>query len=125
MSGLIEFAAFLHNRFAVALIALAVILGLWGSFQLLAARAVSGGYRTSYLAMTGLTAVQGLAGMAALTQFRPRELLHFVYGLFAVAFLPGAYVYAGRGSRLREAATLAIACWIVAIAYARGFTTGR
>ncbi len=125
-----QLAAFLHQRFSIALIAFAVILGLWGSFQFLTARRVSPGFRSSYLLMVGLTAVQGAAGLATFaTGARPHRLLHVVYGIFAIAFLPGVYAYAGRGatagSRAREAAFLAAACWIVAVAYGRGVTTGR
>jgi hypothetical protein len=120
---------FLHQRLAVALIAYALILGLWGSYRFLRYRAVTGAYRSSYLLMSGLTAAQCLAGLAAyLAGSRPRETLHLVYGLFAIAFLPGVFAYAsrdGRANRPREAAFLAAASWIVLIAFARGFTTGR
>jgi hypothetical protein len=47
-----------------------------------------------------------------------------VYGIFAVIFLPGAYLYAHGGSKRREAVILAGASWIVAIAYLRGISTG-
>jgi hypothetical protein len=116
--------ALLHNRFGVALLVFSAVLGAWGSFQFARRRAVSGGFRSSYLTMIGLTAVQGVAGLVALTAFRPQELLHVVYGAFAILFLPGVYFYAGRGNAAREAAFLAAACWIVAIAFGRGILTG-
>ena len=50
--------------------------------------------------------------------------LHIVYGIFAVLFLPGLYFYAHGGSRSREAVFLAGACWVVAVAYFRGISTG-
>ncbi|MDQ6899905.1 MAG: hypothetical protein M3072_10435 [Candidatus Dormibacteraeota bacterium] len=116
---------FLHQRFAIALILLAVILGLWGGFQFLTRRQVSGGFRSAYLLMIGLTAVQGLAGLLIFALgLRPREILHIVYGIFAIAFLPGVYFYAARGTKLREAFLMPFGCWIVAIAYGRGFLTG-
>ena len=117
--------AFLHDRLAVALILFAVLLGLWGSFQFLRSRSLSPGFRSAYLLMLALTAVQGAAGVLAFSAYRPRELLHVLYGLFALLFLPGVYLYAGRGPRPREAAFLAAACWIVAVAYGRGILTGR
>jgi hypothetical protein len=55
---------------------------------------------------------------------RPSELLHLVYGVFAVIFLPGAYVYAQGGTPRREAVILAGAAWVVSIAYFRGIATG-
>jgi heme A synthase len=86
---------------------------------------VSGGFRSSYLIMTGLTALQGLLGLAVLVAGgQPKELLHIVYGIFATLFLPGAYLYAHGGSKRREALILGGAAWIVAIAYFRGIATG-
>lgn len=114
----------LHGRLGIALLVFAVLLGSWGSFSFLRHRSVSGGFRSSYLLMVGLTAVQGLLGLVSLTASRPHEILHVVYGAFAVLFLPSVYFYAGRGPRPREAAFLATACWVVAIAYGRGIITG-
>ena len=47
-----------------------------------------------------------------------------VYGIFAVLFLPGAYLYARGGNARREALILAGASWIVTIAFFRGISTG-
>ena len=116
--------AFLHNRLGIALLVFAALLGAWGSIQFFRGRAVSGGFRSSYLLMIGLTAVQGVLGLISLTTFRPHELLHVVYGAFAILFLPSVYFYAGRGAQAREAAFLAAACWVVAIAFGRGILTG-
>jgi len=116
--------AFLHMRFALALILFAAALGVWGTVSFMRRREVSGGFRSSYLLMIALTAVQGAIGLVLITQTRPRELLHVVYGAFAFLFLPGVYFWAGRGSKAREAAFMAAACWIVAIAFGRGILTG-
>jgi FtsH-binding integral membrane protein len=121
----LETLTFFHQRFALALIVLAAVLGLWGSYGYLRHRAVTGGFRSSYLLMIGLTAVQGGLGVVSFALGnRPHELLHVVYGIFAIAFLPGLYFYSARGSREREALLLALSCWIVAVAYARGWFTG-
>lgn len=116
---------FLHTLGARALVAFAVLLGLWGTYAYFRQKSVSGGFRSSYLIMAGLTAVQGLAGLALLVSgHQPQRLLHIVYGVFAVLFLPGAYVWAHGGSKRREAVILAGAAWVVAIAYLRGISTG-
>jgi hypothetical protein len=116
---------FLHTLGARALVAFAVVLGIWGAYGYFRHAQVSGGFRSSYLIMAGLTAVQGLAGLVLLaTGHPPARLLHVVYGIFAVLFLPGAYLYAHGGSKRREAVILAGASWIVAIAYLRGISTG-
>lgn len=115
---------FLHNRLALALMLFAVVLGLWGSLSFVTRKQVSPGFRSSYVLMIVLTAIQGLLGLVLIAVARPDNLLHVVYGAFAFLFLPGIYLWAGRGGRAREAAFLAAACWIVAIAYWRGFSTG-
>lgn len=116
---------FLHGFGARALLAYAVALGIWGTYRYFRNQELGGGFRASYLIMAGLTALQGLLGLATfLLGARPTELLHVVYGIFAVIFLPGAYLYAQGGSRRREAVILAGAAWIVSIAYFRGIATG-
>ena len=116
---------FLHGIGARALLIFAVVLALWGTYQYFRKAEVSGGFRSSYLVMAGLTAVQGLVGLAAFAfGGRPTELLHLVYGVFAVIFLPGAYLCAHGGTRRREAVILAGAAWVVSIAYFRGIATG-
>lgn len=117
---------FVHQLGARALVVYAVVLGVWGGYLYFRRAALTGGFRASFLIMAGLTAVQGLAGLAVFLTARPSDfnLLHIVYGVFAVLFLPGAYLYAQNGTKRREAVILAGAAWIVAIAYLRGFATG-
>ena len=117
--------AFIHDRLAIALVLMAILLGLLGGYQFLRHRKLSGGFRSGYLLMAALVVIQGIAGALALaTGGHPRELLHIVYGIFAVVFLPGIYVYSRDRKPDTEAAILAAACWIVVIAYLRGFSTG-
>ncbi len=118
--------ALLHNRLALGLLVFAALLGLWGTISLLRSRRISPGYRSSFLALIALTAVQGLLGATTfLGGNRPHQILHIVYGLFAIVFLPGAYVYSARRRPDQEATILAVACWVVAIAFGRGITTGH
>ncbi|HKV87817.1 MAG TPA: hypothetical protein VJT78_07460 [Candidatus Dormibacteraeota bacterium] len=116
---------FAHAYGARVLLALGVVLGVWGTYQYFRRSAVSPGFRSSYLLMAALAPVQGLLGLITLALGdRPTELLHIVYGVFAVLFLPGAYLYARGGSKRREAVILAGAAWIVSIAFLRGIFTG-
>jgi hypothetical protein len=116
---------FLHGYGARALLIFALALAIWGTYLYFRNRELPGGYRSSYLIMAGLSAVQGLIGLVALAfGARPTELLHIVYGIFAVVFLPGAYVYAQGGTRRRETVIIAGAAWVVSIAYFRGISTG-
>jgi hypothetical protein len=115
----------LHRVGATALVIFAVLLGIWGAYLYFRKSALTGGFRSSFLIMAGLTAVQGLLGLIVfIAGQRPGEILHVVYGVFAVLFLPGVYLYAQGGTKRREAVFLAGASWIVAIAYLRGFATG-
>jgi len=118
--------AFLHAYSARVLVVFAVLLGLWGAFQYFANRPLGGGFRATYLIMAGLVPLQGLLGVAGLLAGNnPREgILHMVYGVFAVLFLPGAYLYAQGGESRRETLILAGASWIVTIAFVRGISTG-
>ncbi|MEO9049186.1 MAG: hypothetical protein ABI334_06210 [Candidatus Dormiibacterota bacterium] len=111
---------------ATALVIFAVLLGIWGTYLYFRNRELPGGYRSAYLIMAGLTAIQGLIGLAALAfGGQPAKgLLHMVYGVFAVLFLPGAYVYAQGGSKRRETVIIAGAAWVVSIAFVRGIFTG-
>lgn len=119
--------SFLHGRLALASIAYSLLLALWATYAYLRTKKVSASFRSAYLLLIALTAVQGLLGAAALlASGHPKTLLHLVYGAFAILFLPGVYLYAGGRNRddAREAALLAAAAWIVLIAYGRGFMTG-
>jgi len=116
---------FLHSLGARALVVYAVLLALWGTYSYFRHDRISGGFRSSFLIMAGLVAVQGaFGGLVFLAAQRPHELLHVVYGFFALLFLPGAYLYAHAGSPRREALVLAGAAWIVAVAFVRGIATG-
>jgi FtsH-binding integral membrane protein len=125
ITGVTDPLAFLHGFGARALLLFAVVLGVWGTYLYFRKHELNGGFRSSFLIMGGLTALQGLIGLVAfITGGRPTELLHLVYGAFAVLFIPGAYFYAQGGTRRREAVILAGAAWIVSIAYFRGIATG-
>lgn len=123
---MLKLTVFLHGRIAIALLVFSFILGVWGFYQFLRHRAVSGGYRSSFLMLAILTGIEDLAGLAVLAAGgRPHDWLHLVYGVFGIIFLPFIYVYTSRGGRDREAAFMSAASWIVLIAFARGFMTGR
>ena len=118
-------AVTLHTLLADALVLYAVVLGIWGTYLYFRREKVTPGFRSSFLGMAGLTVLQSLAGLGTLaTGGHLDNPLHVVYGVFSVLFLPGVYVYAHGGTARREAMFLAGACWIVLIAYLRGFATG-
>lgn len=113
-----------HRYLATVLLIFAVLLAVWGTIQYFRNQRVSGGFRSSFLIMAGVTVLQGLLGLGTLLTGGSPRVLHMVYGAFAVLFLPGAYLYSHGGNQRRETLVLAGACWIVAIAYFRGIATG-
>jgi len=122
---LIDAIVFVHSVLARALLIYAVLLGIWGTYLYFRRAAVTGGFRSSFLILGGVIAVQGVAGLVVLAAgHRPAEILHIVYGVFAVLFIPGVYLYAHGGTPRREAIFLAGAAWIVSVAFFRGFATG-
>ena len=123
---MLQTLAFLHAYGSRVLLVFAILLGLWGAFYYFRNQRLSGGFRSTYLIMAALVPVQGLLGVAALVAGgSAREgILHFVYGVFAVLFVPGAYLYSRGSDARREALVLAGASWIVAIAFFRGMATG-
>ena len=121
-----ELLAALHRISATALLIFAVVLAVWGTYLYFRRAELSGGFRSGFLIVAGLTAVQGFFGLVLLLiGKRPADWpLHIVYGIFAVLFLPGVYFYAQGGTKRREAVFLAGAAWVVAVAYFRGIATG-
>jgi len=120
----LSFLASLHARFGWALLFFAALLGVLGIIDLLRRRQVGGGFRSGFLLLWGLTMAQGLLGAIIFVGGHRPNLLHLVYGAFAVLFLPGVYVYAGGRRAYTEGTILTIAAWVVAIAYGRGIMTG-
>ena len=118
--------SFLHAYGARVLIVFAIVLGLWGAYHYFRNQRLSGGFRSTYLIMAALVPLQGILGVGALISGgNAREgILHFVYGVFSVIFVPGAYLYSRGSDTRREALVLAGASWIVAIAFFRGISTG-
>jgi heme A synthase len=123
---LLSILSTLHRFGGTVLLIYAVLLGVWGSYHYIRNQRVSGGFRSSYLIMAALIPIDGLLGVGALlASGQPREgILHMVYGVFAVLFIPGAYLYSRGGTDRRETLVLAGASWIVAIAFFRGIATG-
>ena len=122
---MLQTLAFLHGLGARVLVVFAVVLGLWGAYLYFRRQRLSGGFRSTYLIMAGVVPLQGLLGVVALLAGgNAREgILHFVYGVFATLFVPGAYAYSRGNDARREALILGGASWIVAIAFFRGIST--
>src|SRR5256885_4277050 len=81
---------FVHQVGARALVAFAVVLGIWGAYLYFRRAALAGGLSSSFLIMARLPAGQGPArpGMF-LSRHPPTPPPHVRYPVFAVLCLPG------------------------------------
>jgi hypothetical protein len=120
---LIDAIVFVHAVLARALLLFAGLLGIWGTYLYFRRSAVTGGFRSSFDPRRAHRRARrrGLVVLAA--GHRPTEILHVVYGIFAVLSSP-----ASTSTRMAEpparGGLLARAAWIVSVAFFRGFATG-
>jgi heme A synthase len=123
--GPLDVVKFLHAVGARALVVFAVVLALWGTYHYIRKRDLPSLFRRAYLGLFGLTALQGLLGLLAFALGdHPTEFVHIAYGIFALIFLPGAYISSSPRPHRNETLILAVALWIVSVAYVRGIVTG-
>jgi len=123
--GPLDAVKFMHSGGARVLVGYAVLLALWGTYHYLRKKDLTSVFRKAYLGLAGLTALQGVFGVVAFALGgRPAEFVHIAYGIFALIFLPGAYLSSAPRPHRNETLILAIAAWVVAVAYVRGIVTG-
>src|SRR5260370_20736782 len=67
---------FVHQVGARALVAFAVVLGVWGAYLYFRRESLTGGFRSSFLIMGRLTPGQGLAGPAGVLPVNPLNKPH-------------------------------------------------
>ncbi|MFI5283438.1 MAG: hypothetical protein ACHQ0J_09950 [Candidatus Dormibacterales bacterium] len=114
-----------HSVSARALVAYAIVLAASGTYLYVRNKDLPGIFRRAYWGLFGLTALQGLLGLLAFALGgRPTEFVHIAYGLFALIFLSGAYISSSPRPHRNETLILAIALWVVTVAYVRGIVTG-
>jgi hypothetical membrane protein len=91
----------LHNGLFRAGLLITVILGIWGLVMYFRRTVPSPGYRASLVLTEGLFIVQGLLGVGLFfTGNRPKDPLHWLYGVLLVIALPVAASYtSGRQDR--------------------------
>lgn len=115
----------LHGLAAQLALVLAVIGAVWVTVLALARREAGSVVLGLLVWVAGIVALAGLLGIVvALTAGPPGDALHVLYGLLAVATLPGAALVArGRAPR-QQVIVLAIALVIQVILVVRLFQTG-
>ena len=122
---MLEVIKSIHSVGGRVLVVYAVLLAVWATYHYIRNRDLTQTFRRAYLLLPGLTALQGLFGVVAfLLGGRPTEFVHIAYGIFALIFLPGAYISSSPRPHRNETLILAIALWVVTVAYVRGIVTG-
>jgi hypothetical protein len=114
----------LHVLVARAMVLYYLLLGLWGLFLAVRRADFDAAYRGALFIGVGLGVVQLLVGVGLfIVGTRPRDDLHYLYGLSVIVTLPLVHQYlAGR----RVAAPLAygLGCLFMMGLSLRGITTG-
>jgi hypothetical protein len=114
----------LHQLIARMLVLYYALVGLWGVALGIGRRPVDGGYRGALILAGGLAVVQALVGLVLLASgLRPRDDLHYLYGLSVIVALPLVHQYLA-GRRVPAALVYGLACLFMVGLALRGITTG-
>ena len=115
---------FLHQRFALVIVAYCLIVGLWGLGLFLIGRQPVGGFLGALVLAEGVGILQDVIGLILLaTGKRPHDLLHLLYGVVIVLTLPFVWSISDRGTTRRDSLYLGMAMiFLVGIAL-RAITT--
>ncbi len=102
------------------------LVGLWGVVQGIRRKPLDGSYRGALILAEGLGIIQLLVGVLLLfvVSARPRDDLHYLYGLSVVVTLPIVNQYLA-DRRLPAPLAYGLGCLFMAGLAIRGITTGR
>jgi hypothetical protein len=114
----------LHQLIARSFVLYCALVGLWGLVLGIRKAPLDGTYRGALFIAGGLGLVQALVGVGlVLSGLRPRDDLHYLYGLSVIVTLPlVAQILANR--RWRATLVYGIACLFMMGLGIRGITTG-
>ena len=114
----------LHDLIARALVLYFALVGLWGLFLTLRRQPANSAFQGALVIALVLGVVQALVGVLLLiTGGRPRDDLHYLYGLSIIVALPLVQQYVSKRSVARPLAYGLTALFMMGLAI-RGCTTG-
>jgi hypothetical protein len=94
-----------HAALYNTLLLLYLGLTVWALFFIATSRAVDGAFRSTYVLGVVAAIIQGVAGVALyLSDYRPAQSFHYLYGISLVVFTGAGYAFADRASDTRREA---------------------
>jgi hypothetical protein len=94
-----------HSALYNTLLILYLGLTVWALFFIATSRAVDGAFRSTYVLGIVAAVLQGAAGVALyLSDYRPAQNFHYLYGISLVVFTGAGYAFADRASDSRREA---------------------
>lgn len=115
----------MHGLVAQVALVLALVIATAATVLALTRRATGSFFLAGALwtgLVVGLAAVLGVG--VAITDHAPRDPLHIVYGVLAIAVVPGAAIVAGDRAGRRQSVVWAIGGIVLVILVMRLFQTG-
>jgi len=113
-----------HVLIARAMVLYYLLLGLWGLFLAVRRAEFDAAYRGALIIGVGLGVAQLLVGVVLFfLGTRPRDDLHYLYGLSVIVALPLVHQYLS-GRRIRPTLAYGLGCLFMMGLALRGITTG-
>jgi hypothetical protein len=113
-----------HVLIARAMVLYYLLLGLWGLWLAVRRVEFDSAYRGALIIGVGLGLAQLLVGLVlVVVGTRPRDDLHYLYGLSIIVTLPLVHQYLS-GRRLRPTLAYGLCCLFMMGLALRGITTG-
>ncbi len=101
-------------------------IAVWGLWRFFRKKGVDSSYRGALVIAEILLLSQGLIGaILFFTGHSPARGVHFLYGAFVAAIIPGVYAYAKSGERRSEMLIYGTATLIAAVLIMRAIITGE
>jgi hypothetical protein len=115
----------LHVLIARAMVLYYLLIGLWGLFLTVRRAGFDSAYRGALLIGLGLGMAQVLVGLVLVVLgTRPRDDLHYLYGLSVIVTLPLIHQYLVAGRRAPAPLAYGLASLFMMGLSLRGITTG-
>jgi len=115
----------LHQVVANALVLYFAALGIWGLGLAITRAGFGSAYRGALVLGGVLGVLQALIGvLLVITGARPRDDLHYLYGLSVIVTLPLVYQYLSQRRITRIVLVYALACLFIMGLGIRAITTG-